>query len=214
MSDRYQSDAFDTQQPDFPRDHRPHDVPRRREHPPLPAFLARCWLRPDEQVTWVVGPRFNPPWEQYVTHPALAGVAVVVGVLCVLTGRMTVGSWSELPVWPPVVAGALFFASIVVLGVCCGYFTRLVVTNQRLLLTQGREIYRKWNIDDLPRSLLRYGRRERGERSEPTIDLDALQTMLGSASDQFAEAKTILAFGKQLGHIKASEDRRPDERPM
>jgi hypothetical protein len=212
MSDRYQADTFDTQPPDFRGNDRPHDAPRRREHPPLPAFLARRWLRPGEQVTWVVGPRFNPSWEYYVTHPALAGVALAVGVLSVVTGRMTVESWANLPIWPPVVAGGLFFGSVVVLGVCCGYFTRLVVTNQRLLLTQGREIYRKWNIDDLPRSLLRYGRRDRGERDRddrPTIDLDALQTMLGSASDQFADAKTIVAFGKQLGHIKAREEGRP-----
>ena len=88
-----------------------------------------------------------------------------------------------------------------------GLFTRLVATNFRLVIMQGYEIARTWQIDQLPRSLTRYRRRSDGGEDR-TIDLDAMRSMLGTASDQFADAKTILAFGKELGHIKAREDDR------
>ena len=208
MSDHFQTDAFDAQPPDLPAGSEPPEL-RRRRHPPLPEWLAGRLLRPDEQVAWVVGPRFNPSWELYVTHPGLFFTALAVGVVCVLTGRIFGESWSEMPLWPPLVAGGLAVASVIVLGFCCGYFTRLVVTNNRLLIVQGQEICRSWNINDLPPSLLRYRLRDRDNGMGPSVDLDALQAMLGSASDQFTDAKTILSLRKQLGQIKTREDDRP-----
>jgi hypothetical protein len=41
------------------------------------------------------------------------------------------------------------------------------------------------------------------EERRPTIDLDGVKAMLGGASDQFSDTKTILAFGKHLDRIKA-----------
>jgi len=40
-------------------------------------------------------------------------------------------------------------------GIANGYFTRLVVTNYRLLILQGYEVCRSWSIHHLPRSLIR-----------------------------------------------------------
>ena len=202
MTDRYSSDPFDPQPPDFPDDDQPRQL---RRHPPLPPWLARKLLQPGEQVVYVAGPRFNPSWEKYVTHPLLFVAALGLGVWSVGLGWLLNG---PAPVLLPVGAAAafvLFFGSIIVLGLANGYFTRLVATNFRLLMLQGYEVYRRWNIDDLPRSLVRY-RRMAGGESAPTIDLDAMQTMLGGASDQFVDAKSILAFGKQLGGIKRRED--------
>jgi hypothetical protein len=105
-------------------------------------------------------------------------------------------------------AGGVVLGSIFVLGIFSGYFTRLVVTNFRLIILQGREVCRSWSMDDLPHSLIRF-RLSRGGQPSRTVDLDAMKTLLGSASDKFAESKTILAFGKQVEQIKAREDRRP-----
>jgi hypothetical protein len=110
-----------------------------------------------------------------------------------------------VPAVPTLVGGAIVLASIYVLGFSSGYFTRLVVTNSRLLVLQGYEVCRSWGIDDLPRSLVRHRRLESGEVSR-AVDLDTLTTMLGAPSDRFVEAKTIMAFSKQLGRIKARED--------
>ena len=198
MSDRFQTDAYDD---------RPLDAVR--SHPPLPPWIARRLLRPDERVAWVYAPRFNPSWERYVTHIGLFLVALAVGVVLVLMARLVAGSWAEMPVWPPLVAAGLFFGSIAVLGVANGYFTRLVVTNRRLVILQGHEVCRAWDMNDLPRSLLRY-RMADGPESGPSIDLDAMKSMLGTASDRFANAKTILAFGKTLGHIKGRHNDRTD----
>ena len=202
MTDRYATDPFDAQPPDYPDDDRPRP-PRR--HPPLPPWLARKLLRRDEQIVWVAGPRFNPSWEKYVTHPLLFVAALGLGALGVGLGWLLNGAAPALLPIGAVAAFVLFFGSIIVLGLANGYFTRLVATNFRLLMLQGYEVYRRWNIDDLPRSLVRY-RRMAGGESAPTIDLDAMQTMLGGASDQFVDAKSILAFSKQLGGIKRRED--------
>jgi hypothetical protein len=194
MSDRFRTDAFDAQPPDLSR-----------QFPPLPAWLARRLLRTGERITWVVGPWFNPTWERFVTHPALFLLALALGAACLWAGWPGAGTGSDVPLLPALAAGGIVLGSIFVLGISSGYFTRLVVTNYRLVILQGYEVCRSWGLDDLPRSLVRYGRREGGVGSR-TVDLDALKTMLGGPSDKFAEAKTILAFGKHLGRIKGRED--------
>jgi hypothetical protein len=201
MSDRYQAEGFDDSLLVFPE---PFTFVQ--PSPPFPAWLAARVLRPDEKVTWVRGPRFNPSWELYVTHPGLLLAALALGALGVATGWRMAGSWSEMPPWPFVAAGGLAFAAIVVLGLACGYFTRLVATNQRLFIVQGRELCRSWALDDLPPSLISRRIRRDGQHDR-AIDLDAVKTLLGGASDGFTDAKSILAFGKQLGQIKAREDR-------
>ena len=113
-----------------------------------------------------------------------------------------------MPAWPFVAAAGGAFAAIVILGLASGYFTRLVATNQRLVIVQGRELCRSWTLDDLPPSMIRRRMTGDGQRDR-TIDLDAVKTLLGGASDGFADAKSILAFGKQLGQIKARDDGRP-----
>jgi hypothetical protein len=196
MSNEFQTDVSGGRVPDLSE-----------QFPPLPPWLARRLLRREESVTWVVGPKFNPSWERFVTHPLLFLVALTVAVLCLLAGRLIGGDWANVPPFFYLAAGGLIFGTIFVLGFCSGYFTRLVVTNYRLVILQGYEICRSWNIDDLPPSLLRY--RARGTEIESrAIDLDALKTMLGSGSGHFVEAKTILAFSKQLKRINDQRDRR------
>jgi hypothetical protein len=194
MSDRYPNDTFT----------RPAEVAG--QCPPLPPWLADRLLKGDEQVSWVVGPYFNPPWERYVTHPLLFLAALAVGVACVTVGGLTGGT--EGAVVAGLVGGAVVLASVFVLGFASGYFTRLVVTSARLLILQGYEVVRIWGLDDLPYSLVRYRRRADGAESR-AVDLDTLKSMFGGASDKFAESKTILAFGKQLDQITAREKRRP-----
>jgi hypothetical protein len=177
---------------------------------PLPLWVARRLLRSDETITWVVGPRFNPAWERYVTHPALFLVALAIGVVLVAVGRLCSESWTVMPPLAivAVMAGpALVLGSVFVLGISAAYFTRLVVTNHRLVIIQGYEVCRSWGLNELPPSLVRYGPRRTGDR-ERHVDLDALQTMLGNVSDRFADSKTIIAFGKHLDQIKSDKDRR------
>ena len=145
MSDRYPNDPFT----------RPADVAGQGS--PLPPWLADRLLKGDEQVSWVVGPYFNPPWERYVTHPLLFLAALAVGIACVMVGGATGGT--EGAVVAGLVGGAVVLASVFVLGFASGYFTRLVVTNFRLLILQGYEVCHRWRIDDLPPSLIRYGMR-------------------------------------------------------
>jgi hypothetical protein len=176
--------------------------------PRLPAWLARRLLRPGEHVLWVRGPRRNPWAERWLTHPALFLLALALGTACLVAGRLLVRSWSDLPVLPGLAAAGLVLGSVFVLAISNAYFTRLVVTNYRLLIVQGYEVCHSWGLDDLPRSLVRYDMRE-GRKRERSVDLTALQTLLGEPSGHFAEAKTILALGKHLGQIKAREDGRP-----
>ena len=180
---------------------------RAADFPPLPTWLARRLLHPDEQVTWVRGPRFNPSWERHVTHVRLFLAALVLGAILSAAGWL----FNELAPGAVLVciliSIAIVVGSIMVLGLCCGYFTRLVVTNSRVLILQGYEVCRSWGVKQLPRSMLRYGRREDGETG-PTVDLEAMKAMLGGSPDGYADAKAILAFGKTLGQIKAREDGR------
>jgi hypothetical protein len=98
----------------------------------------------------------------------------------------------------------ILIANLFVLGIANGHFTRLVATNHRLFIVQGYEIRRGWDLDNLPRSLLRFSIPGSFD-SRPAINLDALHSMLGSSSEQVAGAKAIQAFGKQLDAIKARE---------
>jgi hypothetical protein len=213
MSEEYRYDSFDDRPPGYPDDYRRRDYyddrPRGRSRPsaPLPPWLARRLLRPDEQVAWVGGPRFNPSWERYVTHPLLFVAALGVGALGVAVGALTSSYWSYSLPTAVLIALGLFFGSIIVLGLCCGYFTRLVATNHRLVILQGYEICRRWRLDDLPRRMVRRQRTADGEM-EATLDLDAMKTMLGQSSDQFVDAKTILSFSKQINRLRNRKEGR------
>ena len=219
MADDHRTDPFDAQPPPLPDERRtyPYDD-RRRDYayddrapeyaarfPPLPSWLARKHLRPDEQVVWVAGPRFNPSWERYFTHPLLFVAALFLGALCVILG-MAASSVAGAVAVCGATAFVIVVGSLAVLGLCCGYFTRLVATTHRVLILQGYEACRQWGIHQLPSHMVRY-RRMGDVDSGPTIDVDAMKTMLGGASDQFVDAKTILSFGKELNRM-----RRPDER--
>jgi hypothetical protein len=196
MSERFQNDL-----PDF----RAPDLIEAFQH--LPGWLADRLLRPDEKVTWVRGPRFNPSWECYVTHPALFLLAVAVGAAGVGLTWLIGAEGSDLPGIAFSFAGLLVVFTVIILGISNGYFTRLVATNSRLVILQGYEICRSWDIDKLPPSLLRFG--SHGEQDRWSIDWDAVKTMLGGSSDKFTDAKSILSLGKQLDRITLRDkDRR------
>jgi hypothetical protein len=197
MTDRFQTDTLIV----------PAANPFRRA-PVLPVWLQARLLRGGEQLTAVYGPGFNPQWERYVTHPALFLVALVLAALWVGEGWLLAGSRPDLLPWMVLAAGIIVLGSIFVLGIAAGYFTRVVVTNCRLVILQGYEVCRVWRIEDLPYSLIHYSRPQGGGVVR-SIDLDTLSTMLGGASDKVVEAKTILAFSKHLEHIKAREKGRP-----
>jgi hypothetical protein len=166
----------------------------------LPSWLARRLLRANEEITWVTGPSYSPSWERKVTHPALFVDAMILGGVSVAAGYLL----GALPIGVFAAAG-LLLGSIFVLGIANGHFTRVVVTNQRLVVMQGCEVVRAWTMEKLPQSLVRFTRRDDGQESR-TVDLDALKTMLGPASDKFAEAKTIMSFAKKLDQIKLREN--------
>jgi hypothetical protein len=193
MSDRFQTEAFDARIADFSK-----------QSPPMPQWLADRLLQPDEEITWVRGPRLNPSWERYATHPALFLFALALGVLGGGAGWLLAGPEAEVRLPLAGAAGGIVLASIFVLGISNGYFTRLVVTNSRLIIVQGYEVCRSWGLNELPRRLLLY--RQLGDGAEvPSVDLEAVKTMLGGSSDKFAESKSILAFGKRLEQIKTRE---------
>ncbi len=186
----------------------PAPNPFRRSSPaPLPAWLARRLLRPGEQVVWVRGPRWTPEWERTVTDPTLFLAALVLGGACVAVGTRSAASVAEMPPGPFLAAMGIVLGSVYLLGICAAYFTRLVVTNHRVFMCQGREVCKSWGLHQLPPSLVRFVRRDDGQDSK-TVDLDALESMLGGPSDQFSDSKTIVAFGKKLDGIKPREDRR------
>jgi hypothetical protein len=170
---------------------------------PLPGWLADRLLRSDEKVVWVRGPRFNPSWERYITHPGLILLALAFGAICVGVGSIGVKITLEDKLPFLALAGGLVIATILVLGVSCGYFTRLVVTNCRLVILQGYEIVRSWSIDDLPPRFVHYNLEE---DRRPSIDLDAVKKLLGGSSEKFTDAKSILSFVKQIDRIKKNPD--------
>jgi hypothetical protein len=177
------------------------------QFPPLPTWLARRLLRADEHITWVRGPWYQPWWERYLTNPALFLVALAIAGLVLMAGRLAAVSWDYISPLYVLAAVGILVGCVYLLALTSGFYTRLVVTNQRLLIVQGREVRRCWSIDNLPPSLVRYGRHEGGPEQR-TVDLDALQTMLGSSSEQFADSKTIRAFGKRLDQIQRPDNRR------
>jgi hypothetical protein len=179
-----------------------------RKCPELPPWLARRVLQRDEQITWIRGPERSPPWECCVTHPLAGFAAMAFGVIVSVSGCVWTESWSGLVSLPVLFTWSLFVVYIIVLGISAGYFTRLIVTNQRVVLIQGFEIIRSWSLDQLPRSLVRFSRNQQGQESR-TVDLQGLQSLLGGVSDQFADAKTLKAFSKQLDRIKARENDHP-----
>lgn len=211
MSDRYHGDRRD-------RDDRTERIDRRdgpRDSSPpgpqLPAFLARRLLRKDEEVSSVRGPRWSPSFEQYVTHPLGVVAGLALAVFSVLGGGLVLG-WDS-----PVMAGVAVFAlltavgGLVLVGIAAGHFTRLVITNQRVMIVQGYEIRKTWRLDDLPRSLIRHRRNADGEMTK-AVDMERLQTMMGGgSSDGFVEAKTIWALSKEIERTRR-EERRDDRR--
>lgn len=197
-TERHNTERFDAEPRQAGAAHTAH------QYPPLPAFLARRLLRDDEQVTFVRGPWFAPWWERHVTHISFILVAGLLAVAVIAAGIQYAGSLKEMPILPGVIALGLIFGSIGVTAFFCGLFTRLIVTDRRLILIQGYDVCRVWNIDDLPRRLLRYARRGGEERA--MIDIDALQTMItASVTEKFSEAKTLMKFGKQLDQIRRAE---------
>jgi hypothetical protein len=182
------------------------DVSARPDHPPLPEWLANRVLHEDETVTWVYGPRHSPAVEPFLTHPLLFVAALALGALLVWAATLVGGS--DVVAVASLAAGALVLGSIFTLGICSGYFTRLVVTDSRLIIIQGREAYKSWDVNDLPVSLLRYGR-PGGGVATPSINLDAVKGMLGGPSDRIVSAQAILDFGKRLEQIRSRDGDRP-----
>src|SRR5437867_3376528 len=113
MRDAFRAGEFDDMPPDI-----------RVNSPPLPVWLARRLLRPGEQVTWVYGPRFNPSWERYVTHPALLVFALLIGAACLGLGWLSSGT-RHVPMAPGLAGAGIVLGSIFVLAISSGYFTRL-----------------------------------------------------------------------------------------
>jgi hypothetical protein len=174
----------------------------------LPRYIARGLLRPGEEVTFVRGPRWNPKWECYMTHPAMLLFPAAIGGCWWLAARKLADADSPLQVLAPATMFILLLVCLFALGIANGYFTRLVVTNFRMVILQGCEVCRGWDINRLPKSLLRYGLPGADGLNE-RVNLDALKSMLGAQSDQVVDARTILAFGKNLDAIKKREDGRP-----
>jgi len=175
--------------------------------PYFPSWLMKRFLREDEGIEWVYGPALKPWWERYACHPVFIATAVVVAALWLAMGWVKAGDFAKLSIIPVLGPAALVVGSIFIVGASCGYFTRLVITNHRLLIVQGYELCRQWRVDDLPPWLIRY-RRLPGADVTKTVDLDALRTMIGSSSANVADAKTILALGKHLANIRGPDDRR------
>ncbi len=200
MSDHFQTEPF----PPLPG----YNPPPRIDGPTLPDWLAVRLLRDFEQVTWVRGPRTSPAWEEAVTNPALVVAALPLAVVCLFVGMLAAGSWAALHPAFAVVALGLAFGPILVLGACSGHFTRLVVTNRRLFIVQGRELCRSWDLDELPAHLIRYTMRGDGGEAR-SVDLDAVKTMLAGLSDKFTESRSIVEFGKKLDQITLRDRRIP-----
>lgn len=193
MPDHFQTDPFDTA---------PLPTPPNlaRLYTPLPGFLERRLIRPGEEVTFVRGPRWSPAFEPLLTHPLVFGAALLVGALLVGAARLAAHDANSMHPAPVAVAIGIVLGSIMVLAFFNGYFTRLIVTSERLMIVQGIEVRRSWGIEALPPSLLRHDPR-RGTAGK-SIDLDAVQTLLGNPSTGFTDAKSIRSFGKQIAQIR------------
>jgi len=189
----------------------PHEQPEPRSlraGPPLPEWLAKALLEPDEKPEWVRGPNYAPPWERALTHPLAFLVALPPAVILVTVGRLLADDWRTLHPAFGVSAILVLIGSILVIAFMTAYYTRLVVTERRLLIIQGQSAIRSWGMGDLPPSLLHFGRQAfDGKDAGPRIDLDKLEKMLGGKSEGVIGSDAIIKFGKQLDRIKG---RRPD----
>jgi hypothetical protein len=170
----------------------------------LPAWLARRILAPNETVALVRGPTSNWFLEPYLTHPGLFLVALVPAGISLGIGRSLVNSWKELPPLAGVIAVLFVFGSIIFLASLAGYFTRLVITDQRLIIVQGREVRSSRSVNELPPILLRRNFDRDGHERAPTIDLNAVNTMLGV--DGFVDSNTILTLGKKIDKMREARE--------
>ncbi len=208
MSDQYQPDPPES--PGRPeRVERPEASapPRIKAGPPLPEWLAKTALYPDEKPEWVRGPRYAPPWERMMTHPLAFLAAIPPAAICLAVGRIIAGEWKLLHPAFGIAAILIVFGSIIVIGFLTAYYTRLVVTDRRLLIIQGQVPIRSWGLGDLPASLLHFGRHAFGGKDAgPRIDLNKLEKMLGGGGDGVVSSDAIIKFGKQLDRIKERPD--------
>lgn len=210
MVDHFQSDPPPTDPNDQNVSTTPgkdHNVDVARAFNPLPAYVKRQLPGKDEEVIWVRGPRLgNPVWEPFVTNPLLFVVGVAIGALCIYLGSLGEGSGKQFPVSFGVGAVVSFFLPILLLAFFNGYFTRLVVTDSGVYIIQGSTICRNWELEYLPRSLVRFERRGEDDPIGKTVDVDAMKTMLNSSEGHFTDAKTIKDFGKRLERLRRAED--------
>src|SRR5262245_22887745 len=119
------------------------------QDPGLPPWIARRLLRQGEVVTWVRGPRGGSWWERCATDRWLFVIGLMLGAACFCAGWLAAGRSVYAMAALPVLAGGGFaFGSVLVLGLANAHYTRLVVTNLRLLILQGYEVCKVWNIDE------------------------------------------------------------------
>jgi len=172
---------------------------------PLPEWLARRILEPGETIALVRGPTGKWWLEPYLTHPLASLAGAIPAAVAITVGRMIVPSWRDLPPAAGIVAVLFVFASVFVVGLLAGYFTRLVVTDRRLLILQGREIWSSRGIDELPPFLVRRMRDPDG-RERRAIDIVTLDSMLGSSNTGIVDSDTILTLGKKIDKLKERRD--------
>lgn len=194
--------------PDVTRGHNPYELPsgrqgRRRRGPsaPLPSWLGKKFLEQHERLTWVRGPRWNSPVEWLMTHPLLFVLAVIVSLLMVGAAAVLAGDLRHVSPLIGMMVFVMPLGSIVVLGISNAYFTRLVITDRKVFISQGHEICRVWKMDQLPPSMVRHTQTETGEEVQ-SVDLERIKDMLGGGDDGYVDAKTIKKFGKQLDQFR------------
>ena len=135
--------------------------PLRRPAAHAPSTAATCpagWLggccAPTRRSSRCAG-RARPAWEPFLTHPAGFLVGIVAGAVIFVVGGIAVNWNGTLMTVPGGLAVVGVFGSLIVVAAMAGYFTRLVITNQRVMIVQGYEIRETWRLEDLPRSLVR-----------------------------------------------------------
>src|SRR5262249_42853855 len=84
---------------------------------------------------------------------------------------------------------------LILVGIAAGYFTRLVITNQRVMIVQGYEIRKTWRLGDLPRSLVGVKRSDGGELKR-TVGMETVTTVVGGGSRQFRGGQDDLGAGQ------------------
>jgi hypothetical protein len=177
------------------------------DFPPLPSWIAQRRLDEGEEVAWVHGPASHLGVERFITHIGLFFVALVLAAGLVAVGWLAAGRLANISLGVGLGAIGIVLGSVFVLALANGHFTRLVVTNRRLMIMQGYDVVRSWRIDRLPRSLIRFAPRSsnRDVDAGSTVDLDALKSILGGNKDQSATSRGIMALGKQVDRIRSRE---------